>query len=224
MRPKINTQPRIPTQADFDWMRVPVAYRSATRAKMQGIMFRNPSTDQSVRCPAFEFAARYRNRVLRGDIDLSLLLFGDRGVGKTSIAVWLLMQFRAFVPGSRCLFTTLSELRRIWKDPAGSEPITVDENMYQRVQSVNFLVIDNLQEEDAKERYGMTPTELLNLIQFRRGRGYYTILTSAIGGTDLERLYSGIYHDPFVLQGFIYGDDLSVSNTTRQVNLLTPDS
>lgn len=107
-------------------------------------------------------------------VSAGLLLLGPEGVGKTTISAVIAKEARC--RGYTVLFIRLWELREMIRARIGyNDDLTIS----QRVREVDVLVLDDLREEDASEKF-FTLAEIVELIKYRRGRCKITIVTSQV--------------------------------------------
>jgi DNA replication protein DnaC len=102
-----------------------------------------------------------------------LMLYGDPGVGKTSIAAMVAKEARSWK--KTVFFTMIWELRELEKSRYQYEGASILE----RCRNVDVLVLDGFVEEDINERVVNART-LEQLITFRGQRGKLTIVTTRI--------------------------------------------
>jgi len=109
-----------------------------------------------------------------------LIIHGGRGVGKTSIAVMVAKEARAW--RYTVLFTRLWELREMIRSRI---PYDAETMMAERVREVTVLVLDDLRQEDVTEKF-FTLSEINQLVKYRASRRKLTIVTTRLPMQTLE--------------------------------------
>lgn len=156
--------------ADFERMNLP---EELWTTKIQGV-------PESVRSTVENYLVRIDEMVDNG---AGLLLFGPKGVGKTSIAALIAKEARA--AGKTVYFTTLWELRESVR-----ARFMFDETLsiLDRCREVDVLVLDGFKEEDADPKeyhFGMRSIE--ELLSTRGVWKKVTVLTTALREEDIGR-------------------------------------
>jgi len=201
--------------SDFISMRIPMQYRSVLPEKMQRVTYATPPSllaqfGPVVTQDAAKFMIRFRdltvNKVpaFRGR---GLLFYGESGVGKTALACWLLAQLRAWIPRSSALFTTVPDLYGAYREPWKSEQVTREENLHQRLSSVQFLVIDGLAPL-ASHHLGFTAEALRMLVDTRNQGNRATFITTAMTPEEIQQELPEIASLSYVMPVEVEGEDL----------------
>jgi len=125
-----------------------------------------------------QFESFYRDGV-------GLYLYGGVGVGKTSAAIAVAQVVRSLA--HPVLFVTVSDLREMTRNR-----IDFDEGLtfLDRCKRVDFLVLDNVREEDAKEMY-IGALALEDLIRHRAAAKRPTVVTSRMCFNELDNALPG---------------------------------
>lgn len=116
-----------------------------------------------------------------------LVLTGDAGVGKSSIAAVACKA--AFAAGHHAFFTTLWELRDASREDTMFSEFT---SMMHRAKTVDLLVMDGLRPEDADEKWWLSARAIEELLAFRRGNRKPTIVTTRMKNHELTQRFKGI--------------------------------
>lgn len=103
-----------------------------------------------------------------------LYLCGDRGVGKTGVASVILKTARSW--GYTAYATSVTELREAIRN---HEAFDSEASVYDRCRTVDFLLLDDLQQSDVGERF-FGVNDIRNLITNRFDRGLITVITSLV--------------------------------------------
>jgi DNA replication protein DnaC len=105
---------------------------------------------------------------------VGLLITGSRGVGKTSLATIVLKEARSV--GYTCYFGSVWEVREKIKNKIlfAGETLMLD-----RCREVDFLALDDLGAEDARD-FIFGTKNVVELIKYRAGRGKVTLITSRL--------------------------------------------
>jgi DNA replication protein DnaC len=146
---------------DFERMNLP---REFWRAKVSGVQ-------EGVRHTVERYLLRIREMREKG---IGLLIHGDSGVGKTSIAALVAKEGRA--RGFTVLFTGVWELREMMRSRVMFEEGT---SIQDRCREVDILVLDALGPEDAAEPW-VNEKFLADLVNYRRSYRKVTIITSRL--------------------------------------------
>lgn len=180
------------TEHDLIRMRLPEAF---WRARLDGIQ-------GDARGVAERYVDKIEDWVRRG---VGFLVTGSPGTGKTGFAAVLAKAAKA--SSKTVYFTRMSELRDAVKD--GAE-FSEDEAVLERCRSVDFLVVDGVQKEDATAPYFGAP-HLVDLVMLRGDRRRATVVTMAITEDEMKatafsrlRVSCSSYLPSLVLRG----DDL----------------
>lgn len=103
-----------------------------------------------------------------------LIVHGSKGVGKTAIAVLIAKEARS--RGYTTLFVRVWELREMIRSRMSYD---ADFSMAERVREVDILVLDDLRQEDAVEKF-FTLSEIQQLVRYRASRRRLTVLTTRL--------------------------------------------
>ena len=103
-----------------------------------------------------------------------LVVHGSKGVGKTAIASLIAKEARS--RGYTALFVRLWELREMIRSRMQYDD---DSSMAQRAREVEVLVLDDLRQEDAGEKF-FTLSEINELVRYRASRRLVTIITTRL--------------------------------------------
>jgi len=136
--------------------------------------------------PAVErYLLRIREMVAKG---AGLLICGDSGVGKTSVAALIAKESRA--RGYVTFFVGIWELRE-----AIRSRVMFDDgvSILDRCREVDVLILDGLREDDAKELY-LGERTLEELISYRKARHRVTIVTTCMSMRDISAALPGFYN------------------------------
>jgi DNA replication protein DnaC len=109
----------------------------------------------------------------------SLLIHGPAGVGKTSIAAMIAKEARSTY--HTVLFCRIWELREMIRSRVEFD---ADSTIAERCREVQVLVLDDLREEDARERF-FTLSEIQQLVLYRASRRRLTIVTTRLDKSTL---------------------------------------
>lgn len=126
----------------------------------------------------------YLPKVLSGD--LTILLTGTRGPGKTQLATWWAAQrvLHGETPGIYIrMIDILADIKRTWG--GGGKSIGTEQDILSKYYSAKYLVIDELQEiggHDWELRY------LTNIVDHRYGDMKATVLIGNIGEENLAKV------------------------------------
>jgi DNA replication protein DnaC len=115
-------------------------------------------------------------RLARAD---GLYVYGPTGVGKTTLVSVLAKEARAH--GYTVLFVRVWELRELIRSRVDFDDETT---MVGRARDVDFLVLDDLREDDSREKF-FTLSEITALVKDRRERRRVTLVTSSVGPREL---------------------------------------
>lgn len=119
--------------------------------------------------------ARYirsiEDKIARG---VGLLLYGGPGVGKTAFAAMIAKESRASY--HTVLFARIWELREMIRSRMEFD---ADSTMSERTREVDVLILDDLREEDANERF-FTLSEIQQLVLYRSSRRRVTVITTRL--------------------------------------------
>lgn len=151
MRRKLSKQ-------DLKRMRLPEAF---WRAKLGDVPAKSKPTIE-------KYVSKIKEMHSRG---IGLLILGNPGVGKTSIASVLLKESRA--RGYPGLFVSVWELRESVKDR-----IAYDDNMsfFAKCREVETLVLDDVKQIDPREIF-LKESKIAELVRFRSARKKVTFIT-----------------------------------------------
>jgi len=103
-----------------------------------------------------------------------LVIHGSTGTGKTAIASLIAKEARS--RGYTALFVRLWELREMIRSRMKYDD---DSSMAQRAREVEVLVLDDLRQEDAGEKF-FTFSEINELVRYRASRRRVTLLTTRL--------------------------------------------
>jgi len=118
--------------------------------------------------------------------NVGLFLHGDVGSGKTGAACVVLKEARAW--GFTAYAISVTELRDAVRTYAAFDS---ESTIMDRARNVDFLLLDDLREEDATEKiFGIN--DIRNLIVSRHDRGLPTIITSLLGPMAWSKLAPGV--------------------------------
>jgi DNA replication protein DnaC len=126
----------------------------------------------TVRAPITKFS----ERILEvKEKNVGLFLYGEVGSGKTGAACVVLKEARAW--GFTAYAISVTELRDAVRTYAAFDS---ESTIMDRARNVDFLLLDDLREEDASEKiFGIN--DIRNLIVSRHDRGLPTVITSLLG-------------------------------------------
>jgi len=183
--PKITPfqEPRQLTKFDLKRMNIPEAYWTVT---VEGVQ-------ESVRAPVLNYFRKI-HEVMGDGVGLLItgypstdtssenstkttikkLQLGQKGVGKTSVAVLALKVARSY--GYTGFFCSVWELREFIRNRAIFDE---ESSVFDRCRQVDLLVLDNLKFEDLNVPY-FGSKELEELVRYRASRCCSTILTTSI--------------------------------------------
>lgn len=152
---------------DFERMNLP---REFWRAKVTGVQ-------ESVRHTVERYLLRIREMCDKG---IGLLVHGESGVGKTSIAALAAKEGRA--RGYTVLFIGIWELREMMRSRVMfEEGVSIQD----RCREVDILVLDSLGPDDANETW-VNERFLADLVKYRCSYRKVTIITSRMSPDDLK--------------------------------------
>ena len=117
-------------------------------------------------------------------------LYGFKGVGKTGIGALIVTEARAWGFTAYCI--TTSALREAVKE---RKPFDGEQSIWQRCQSVDFLLLDDLTNSDLDEKFNFSKNDIRNLICNRKDHGYVTIVTSRLSPGELKERDSDFQYD-----------------------------
>lgn len=117
---------------------------------------------------------------------LGFVLLGETGVGKTSIAAMLSIQ--AYRLNRSVFFITVSDLREMVRHRIAFDQTT---SILERCREVDFLVLDNLRPEDAKE-VPLDATALEGVLESRTHWKRPTVITSRMRLEEFGVVYPNI--------------------------------
>lgn len=103
-----------------------------------------------------------------------LLVHGAKGVGKTAIAALIAKEARS--RGYTALFVRVWELREMIRSRMDFD---ADSSMAERAREVEVLVLDDLRQEDAGEKF-FTLSEITQLVRYRASRRRLTVVTTRL--------------------------------------------
>ncbi len=152
---------RVLRREDFERMNLPADLRSVC---LQGV-------PEGVRALVERYLRKIREMRVRG---IGLFLTGPAGVGKSGIGALIAKEARA--TGHSAYFTGVWELREalrsrvMWEDEISS---------MDRCREVDFLILDNLQEDEPRETY-VNSRVLEELLAFRNLRKRVTVVTTQL--------------------------------------------
>jgi len=159
---------------DFERMNLP---REFWRAKVHGVQ-------DKLRPTVERYLLRIREMREKG---IGLLIHGEAGVGKTSIAALVAKEGRA--RGYTALFIGVWELRESMRSRLMFEEGT---SIQDRCREVDVLVLDALSEADAKETW-VNEKFLEELVNYRRSYHRPTIITTRMPPTELKTIMPGLF-------------------------------
>jgi len=146
-------------KADMERMHLPEEYWTA----------KVDSAPESVREPLVRYLMGIDAMMAKG---VGLLLFGNRGVGKTAISAIVAKEARC--RSYTVLFMRLWEFREMLRSKVLFDSNTT---MMDRAREVDVLVVDDLRVADATERF-FSLTEVQQLIKSRGSKRKVTVVTS----------------------------------------------
>jgi len=128
---------------------------------------------------------------------LGFILVGPAGVGKTGIAAVLAKIVKCY--GYSVLFVSVSDLREMVRSHIEFD----DRSMLERCKTVDFLVLDNVREEDAKESV-IHAASLESLAEQRVAWRRSTVITTRLKPTEFTKFFPGLFEvlkarSPFLL-------------------------
>jgi DNA replication protein DnaC len=126
---------------------------------------------ESVRPVMERYLRNLNERLARAD---GLYLYGAPGVGKTTVAAVVAKEARAH--GFTVYFTRVWELREMIRSRIDFDDETT---ILGRAREVNLLVLDDLRDEDAREKF-FPLSEITALLRDRRERRRVTVITSSV--------------------------------------------
>lgn len=133
---------------------------------------------------------------------VGFLITGSPGTGKTGAAAVLAKAAKAV--GLSVYFTRMSELRDAVKE---GTKFSEDEGILERCRTVNFLVVDGVQKEDAAAPY-FGASHLVDLVMLRGDKRRATVVTMALTDDEIKastlsrlRVSCATYLQPLVLRG-----------------------
>jgi DNA replication protein DnaC len=134
--------------------------------------------------PGLDKARELLPRVLAGDC--LLLLYGDRGPGKTQMATW--WAARRVLAGkpagiyAKCA-DIFQDIKRTWDD--GGKSIGTEFDILRRYQTTPFLVIDEVHEISG-QKSDWAPRTLINILDHRYDDRKTTVLIANFGKEQLK--------------------------------------
>ena len=129
------------------------------------------SVSQKTRKPTENYLRNIDTAASKG---ASLLIHGSKGVGKTAIAALIAKEARS--RGYTVLFVRVWELREMIRARMAYD---ADSSVAERVREVQVLVLDDLRQEDADEKF-FTLSEIQQLVRYRASRRRLTIVTTRL--------------------------------------------
>jgi DNA replication protein DnaC len=145
--------------------------RSFWRSTIQGI-------PESVRGKIKTFVEKVHEAAERG---IGLCLLGAHGVGKTSAASVIAKVARSW--GYTVYFTSFWELRDAIRN---EEPFDESMSVLTRAKTADFLILDNLRDEDFSERDFYLPMRAIEeILSYRVDRSKVTIITTSLTKDDI---------------------------------------
>jgi DNA replication protein DnaC len=162
------------TERDFQRMRIPQRFREARLDKISNTSIEGrPSPQQKI----LAYGQNLQEMVDRG---VGYCLWGANGVGKSSAAVAVMKEMcRRGVYG---LFLEASQLVEIAID---RPPFDAEQNLWERAQSVPFLLLDDLGKGSHDEK-GFQLKTLDKLIRHRSAERLTTWITTNLTLKDLQ--------------------------------------
>lgn len=140
-------------------------------------LVRVENAPESIRRKLARYLKRIHEAAAKG---AGLLVTGAPGVGKSAAAALVLKEARAC--GYTGFFTAIWELREMVRAKVMFDDET---SIMGRCFEVDFLVLDGMREEDAKERwFGLK--EIEELIRYRGSKRLVTILTTQMSISDMD--------------------------------------
>lgn len=132
--------------------------------KVQGV-------SEKARTPTESYLRNIDQAVVNG---AGLIVHGARGVGKSAIAALIAKEARS--RGYTALFVRVWELREMIRSRMYYD---ADSTMSERARDVDVLVLDDLRQEDAGEKF-FTLSEIHQLVKYRASRRRLTIVTTRL--------------------------------------------
>lgn len=132
--------------------------------KVQGV-------SEKARTPTENYLRNIDQAVVNG---AGLIVHGGRGVGKSAISALIAKEARS--RGYTTLFVRVWELREMIRSRMDYD---ADSSMAERAREVDVLVLDDLRQEDAGEKF-FTLSEIHQLVKYRASRRRLTIITTRL--------------------------------------------
>lgn len=152
-------------------------------AKIQGV-------SESARDSVEKYLRNIDDAVARG---AGLMIHGASGVGKSGIAALVAKEARSW--GYTTMFCRLWELREMIRSRV---PFDSDTSMSERAREVEVLVLDDLRQEDAREKFfGLS--EIGQLVRYRASRRRLTIVTTRLSVVVLDAPPMDVMSDVLLL-------------------------
>lgn len=176
--------------ADLHWADVVFTFRrdldedDYVRMNLPVEFWNRYKVPDSIQNPLREYARKLDTMMKTG---VGLYLFGLTGRGKTSAAAALAQIVRSY--SRTVFFVTVSDLREMVRNR-----ITFDEDQtpVERCKQIDFLVLDNLRAEDAKEAY-VGALVLEDILRSRAASKRSTVVTSTMPASKLRDEFSASF-------------------------------
>lgn len=119
-----------------------------------------------------------------------LVLLGDPGVGKSSIAAIIAKTAKAKIGSAYTVFfSSVSDLREFLRNRI---PFDGETTVFERCREVDFLILDNLRPEDATE-LPLNASVLEGLLQSRKSWKKPTIITTRMSPDEIRKALPSVY-------------------------------
>ena len=155
-------------EGDLRRMHVPEDY---WYAKVEGV-------SEEVRPMVARYLRNVEAMIAKG---AGLIIYGPSGVGKTAIAAMIAKESRASY--HTVLFARVWELREMIRSRMEFD---AESTMAERTREVQVLILDDLREEDANEKF-FTLSEIQQLVLYRASRRMVTVVTTRLDIDALSR-------------------------------------
>jgi DNA replication protein DnaC len=130
------------------------------------------------RTPTESYLRKIDEAVVNG---AGLIIHGARGVGKTAIAALIAKEARS--RGYTAFFTRVWELREMIRSRMDYD---ADSTVAERARAVDVLILDDLRQEDAGEKF-FTLSEIHQLVKYRASRRRITVVTTRLSVQVLDK-------------------------------------
>jgi primosomal protein DnaI len=160
---------RVLDKDDLNRMNLPIGLWRSDPGKIQG----------EAQAKIFRYLADIDDHIRNGR---GLYLFGNPGVGKSSVAAIVSMVVRSV--GLPVYFTTLWELIRDVKD---QKEFHGEMSILERCRSVEMLVLDGVKEKDFHDSFFFNSNDIIGLLESRTIRSKLTVITSELKPQELHK-------------------------------------